>query len=151
MRISRFHGITGQSPVFLLEYKFYKHWQKITEKQKLNFYSRAPFPMKSKVCLKNFVHDCLGKQFFSSNSPRAASNLDPLTIFETLSPVAQFQHKIKAVELEKVLKFVSYGNSFSRLFKFGIVRLSSLVQVVFWKKKVRSSPNVTVFNILSLQ
>ena len=47
--------------------------------------------MKTVVCLKYFVHDCLWKQFFASNSALVPSNFICLTIFEkdskTFNPV----------------------------------------------------------------
>ena len=38
--------------------------------------------MKTRVCLKYFVNDCLWKQFFATNSPQTPSNL---ILFTSLS------------------------------------------------------------------
>ena len=57
---------------------------KSSEKQKLNFSPKALFQMKTRVCLKYFVHDCLFQQSFASDSPQLPSNLICLTILVTL-------------------------------------------------------------------
>ena len=43
-------------------------------KQKLDFSRSAPFHMKTRVCLKYFVHHCLWKHGFVSNLLQARSN-----------------------------------------------------------------------------
>ena len=50
----------------------------------------ALFPMKTRACLKYFVHDCIWKQFFASNSLQAPLNLICLTILVALRPLTQF-------------------------------------------------------------
>ena len=49
---------------------------KTAEKKKLNFSPSVLFHMKTTICLKSFVHDCLWKQVFTSNSPRGLFKLD---------------------------------------------------------------------------
>ena len=41
--------------------------QKSPEKLKLNFHRNALFHMKTRFCLKYFLHDYLSKQYFASN------------------------------------------------------------------------------------
>ena len=86
--------------------------------------------MKTKVCLKCFVHNCLRKQFFASKFPQRPSNLISFTIFVTLMPLAPFQPKIQAKKFEKVDKICFLANCFSdpftEVFKFGIEIISSL-------------------------
>ena len=77
--------------------------------------------LKTRVCLKYFVHHCLCKQFLVSKPPQATSNLICLTILVTLRPVTQFSFKSRATKLKK-LKFVLLHNYFSDLF----------TEVCFW-------------------
>ena len=60
---------------------FCQYQQKSAEKQKWNFFHSALFHIKTRVCLKYFVNNCLWKQFLASNSPQSSSNLICLTIF----------------------------------------------------------------------
>ena len=46
--------------------------------------------MKTRVCLKYLVDDCLWKQLFASDLPQAPSILICLTILVTLSTLTQF-------------------------------------------------------------
>ena len=71
----------AQCPVFLRKSKFCQYQQKHLAKKKLNFSRSALFHMKTKVCLKQFVHDCLQIHFFASNLPQAPYNLICLSIF----------------------------------------------------------------------
>ena len=63
---------------------------KTAQKYKLNFSRSALFHMKNRVCLKYFVHVCLCKQIFASNSAQVPLNLIYLTILVTLRPLTQF-------------------------------------------------------------
>ena len=55
--------------------------------------------MKTRIGLKYYVTDCL-----TSNSPHTPLNLICLTIFVTLRPLAQFEPKIRATNLQKITK-----------------------------------------------
>ena len=57
---------------------------KYLEKQKLNFPRSARFHMKTRVCPKYFVNDCLWKDFLSSDSPQTPLDMICLTTFLTL-------------------------------------------------------------------
>ena len=46
--------------------------------------------MKTRVCLKYFVNDCLWKQLLSCNLPQTPSNVISFTIFVTLMSFTQF-------------------------------------------------------------
>ena len=60
--------------------------------------------MKTRVCLKYFVNDCVWKQIFASNSPQTPLNLILFTTFVTLRPLTQFKPKIQATKLQKSAK-----------------------------------------------
>ena len=72
--------------------------------------------MKTRVCLIYFVHDCLWKHAFASNSPRSPSNLIFWTILLTMRFFKQFQFKIRATKLQKVLNVVLLDKCFTNLF-----------------------------------
>ena len=78
--------------------------KKLLKKKKLNFSGSALFHIKTRVCLKFFVNDCLCKQLFASSLPQTPSNLICLTIFVTLRPLTQFQPKIRATNMQKSAK-----------------------------------------------
>ena len=69
--------------------------------------------MKTRVCLNYFLHDCLCKQVFASNSPQAPLKLICLTIFVTLRPLTQFYCKLEGLSHKKVLKLILLVNYFS--------------------------------------
>ena len=46
---------------------FGQYYQKSPEKQKLNFPRSALFLIRTRVCLKSFVNDCIWKQLLDSN------------------------------------------------------------------------------------
>ena len=94
--------------------------------------------LKSKVCPKYLLFNCLWKHFFASNSPQGPLNLTLLIIFKKLKLL---NAKLEAWRCNKVLKFVLLENYFSR----------TLAKEFFLKKRVLSSQNVTVFNIWSCQ
>ena len=71
--------------------------------------------MKTRLCPIYFVHDCLWKQFFASNLPQASSNLIFWTILVTMRLYTQFQLKIRATKLQKVLDFVLLDNNFTNV------------------------------------
>ena len=73
--------------------------------------------MKTRVCLKYFVNDCLWKQFLASNSPQTSSNLICLTIFCKNKVFLRqgFNPKLEQLICKKALKFVLLYN-FSDLF-----------------------------------
>ena len=71
--------------------------------------------MKTRVCLKYFVCDCLCKLLFASDLPQALSNGIYFIIFVILRPLTQFSHKIRATYSQKVLKLVLLDNYFSDL------------------------------------
>ena len=73
-------------------------------KKKLNFSRNILFYMKNWVCLKYFVHDCIWKRFFASNSPQTPLNLICSTIFGTLGPLTQFWPAIREINLQKSAK-----------------------------------------------
>ena len=75
----------------------------------------ALFHMKTRVCLIYFVHNCLLKQFFASDSPQAPSNSIFWTTLVTLRFSTQFQLKIRATKFQKVLNFVLLDNYFTDL------------------------------------
>ena len=60
--------------------------------------------MKTRVCLKYFIHDCLPKQFFYLQLVTGPFKHDLLSILATLKPLAQLQPEIKATKLEKSAK-----------------------------------------------
>ena len=78
--------------------------KKTAQKQKLKLFRILLFNMKTKVCLKCFVNNCLWKQFFASKLPQRPSNLISFTIFVTLMSLTQFQPKIQAKKFEKGAK-----------------------------------------------
>ena len=53
---------------------YFKYYQKTPEKQKLNFYRTVLFHIKTRICLKYFVHDCntayqgISKEVFSNEA-----------------------------------------------------------------------------------
>ena len=57
-KILKLRKIIGYCSVILPKYIFFQYWQKTPEKQKLNFSRSALFHMKTRNCLKHFVHDC---------------------------------------------------------------------------------------------
>ena len=59
------------------------------------------FQMETRVFLKYLFKGCLCKQFFSSNSPQARSNLIIFIILVTVSSLTQFQPKIRATKLQE--------------------------------------------------
>ena len=73
----------------------------ISWKIEIELFRSVPFQMKTRVCLKYFLDDCLWKQFFASNLPQAPSNLNGLTSLVVLRPLAQFKPKIRATKLQK--------------------------------------------------
>ena len=60
--------------------------------------------MKTRVCLKYFVHDCHCKHFLASNLPQAPSNVICLTILVALKHLTQLYLKIRATKLQKSAK-----------------------------------------------
>ena len=94
------------------------------EKQKLNFSPSALFHMKTRVCLKHFLHDCIWRQLFASNSPQPPLNVISVTVLGTPRLLTQFYAKIRAI-------LITTFPIFSRRSKFDIENLSSLVWVVF--------------------
>ena len=60
--------------------------------------------MKISVFLSYFVHDCLYKQVFASNSPQAPLKLICLTILVTLRPLTQFYCKTRGFKLQNSVK-----------------------------------------------
>ena len=85
-RILKPYRIITQCPASPPKQKFCGYCQKAAEKEKLNIFRTSLFCMKTIVCLKYFVNDCLWKQFFASvsNSPHILLNLTSFTIFVTL-------------------------------------------------------------------
>ena len=57
--------------------------------------------MKTKVCRKYFVNDCLWKTFFASDLPQIPSNFISFLNFVTLRPFTEFSSKIQETELKK--------------------------------------------------
>ena len=96
--------------------------RKLLKKYKLKFSRTGLFPMKTRVCLINFVHDCLWKQFFASYSPQPPLNLILWTILVTMRLFTQFHFKIAKLQkscnlsCKKVLNFVLLDNYFTDLF-----------------------------------
>lgn len=78
--------------------------------------------LKSKVCPKYLLFNCLWKHFFASNSPQGPLNLTLLIIFKRLKLL---NAKLEAWRCSKVLKFVLLENYFSRTF----------AKEFFWKKE----------------
>ena len=64
-KISKLHRILAQCSVFSQNNFFFQYQLKTPEKQKSSFARIAPFHMKSRVCLKYFVHNCIWKQLFA--------------------------------------------------------------------------------------
>ena len=85
----------------LLQTKSFLVLAETAEKQKLKFPRIALLHLKTRVCPIYFVHDCLWKQFFASNSPQSTSNLFLWTILVTMRLFTQFQRKIRATKLQK--------------------------------------------------
>ena len=85
--------------------------------------------MKARICLKYFVSDCLWKQFRASNSSQFSLSLICLTVFVTLTPLAQFLLKLEQPICKKALKFVLLTTflMFSLRFKVSIDSFPSLV------------------------
>ena len=46
--------------------------------------------MKTRVCLKDFVNDCIWKQFFASDLPQTPLKMVCLTILGTLRSLTRF-------------------------------------------------------------
>ena len=66
--------------------KFCQYLKKIPEK-----FSRSEiFHIKSKVYIRYFVHGCLWKNCFDSNSPHASSKLNCIKNSATLRPLTPF-------------------------------------------------------------
>ena len=63
---------------------------KTTEKQTFNFSRSVLFYMKTRVCLKYFVHHCLWKQVIVSELSQSSLNFICLTILVTLRLLTQF-------------------------------------------------------------
>ena len=82
--------IIDQGPVFLLKCNFFQPQPKTPEKQKLNISPRMLFHMKTRVCLKYFVNNCLWKQRFASKLTQTPLNVISFTILVTLRPLTQF-------------------------------------------------------------
>ena len=74
--------------------------------------------MKTKVCVKYFVHDCLCKQSFAFNSPPGPFKLDLFNNFSNfcLTIFKSFHLKLKKKSCKKVLQLVLLDNYFSDLF-----------------------------------
>ena len=68
-KLSKLHIMNALCLAFPPKWKFCQCYQKAPEKWKLNFSRNEPFQVKTKVCLKYFVNDCLWKQALASNSP----------------------------------------------------------------------------------
>ena len=94
--------------------------EKTSAKQKLNFSRGALFSVKTRISLKDFVNDCLLKQFFASTSHRTRSNLISLTIL--VKTFHSFNQKLEQLSCKKMIKFALLGDSFSSLFNFVLGR-----------------------------
>ena len=70
----------------------------------MNFSRSALFHMKTRVCLKNLVHNCIWKVFFAFNSPQASLNLIFQTMLVTLSRLTQFNVKLEQLTMLKSAK-----------------------------------------------
>ena len=62
-------------PVFLPKWTFCQYKWKTVQKLKSNVSCSALFHTNTNISLIYFGQDCLGKQYFASNSPKAPSNL----------------------------------------------------------------------------
>ena len=60
--------------------------------------------MKTRVYLKNLVHNCIWKVFLAFNSPQASLNLIFQTMLVTLSRLTQFNIKLEQLTLLKSAK-----------------------------------------------
>ena len=69
---------------------------------KLSFSGSALFHMKTRVCIKYFIRDCILIVFYPFNSPQIPLNLNCLKSLGTLKPLTlrQFQPKIRATILQ---------------------------------------------------
>ena len=84
-------------------------------KKQLKFSCKALFPIKSRVSLKYFVHDCLWKQFLLLSCSRAF-NVFLLTFFVTVRSLSQVNLKLEQLSCRKVLKFILLEKYFSDFF-----------------------------------
>ena len=114
-------------PEFDIWYCWY--WQKTADKPKLKLSRILLFEMKTTVCLKYFLNDCISKQFFASNLPYVPSNLNSYTIFVQL--ISQDSNlNIKQLSCQKVLQITPHLLTAFPIFSlgwiFGNERLSSL-------------------------
>ena len=75
--------------------------------------------MKTRVCHKYLVNDCVWKQFLAYNLPQTPSNLFRLTNYMALRPLTQFYVKLQQLICEKALKFVFLDNYFPVFFHGG--------------------------------
>ena len=89
-KISKRHRFIAQCSVFHPNSKLCQYQQKNIEKQKLNFSHSALFHMKTRVCLKYFVHYFVWKQLSLSTSSQIPLSLICWTILETLRLSTQF-------------------------------------------------------------
>ena len=85
--------------------------KKLLEKE-IKLFPFSLLHLKNGVSLKYFVTDCLWKSFFDSNSSQTSSKLISLTILVTMRLFTMFYFKIRAIKLEKTLKFALLGNCF---------------------------------------
>ena len=72
--------------------------------------------MKTRVCLKYFLNDCLWKQIFAANSVQTVPDLISVTVLVTLRPFVQFQFKIGQLTCKQVIKFDFLGTCYFSLF-----------------------------------
>ena len=100
-KFGKLHGMIAYFPVSLLKRNFSHYQQKTLEKQKLIFSCCALFHVKTRVRLKYFVNSCLLKFFFDYNLPQIPLNVIFLIFLVTLRLFTLFQHKMRAIDIEK--------------------------------------------------
>ena len=75
-----------------------------TKKLLENFSHSVLFHMKTRVYLKHFIHGCLCKIIFASNSPQAPLNLICLTLLVTVMHLTECEPKMRGTKSQKSVK-----------------------------------------------